>query len=110
MANLFVGIDLGTTFSCVAIVQNGDPEVILSQEGHYTTPSVVSFKGDDLLVGINAVNVSARNPQNTVFDSKRLIGKMWSDKILQEHIKHFAFTVENSEDDLPLICVDFKGK
>ena len=105
-----VGIDLGTTYSCVAIWVNGKYKVILNQEGERTTPSVVSFKGEDLLVGSSAVNVAVLNPQNTVFDSKRLIGKMWNDRILQNDIQHYPFAVEESPEHLPLICVDFKGE
>ena len=69
-----VGIDLGTTTSCVAVVENGKVVVIHNKQGNKTTPSIVSFTDDDILVGDPALNKVVRNAQNTVYDSKRLIG------------------------------------
>ena len=77
-----VGIDLGTTYSCVGIWQNDRVEIIANDQGNGTTPSYVAFTDTDMLIGEAAKNQTARNPQHTVFDAKRLIGRKYNDLIV----------------------------
>jgi len=107
-----IGIDLGTTYSCVAVWQasTNRVEVIPNSEGNRTTPSYVAFTDTERLLGDAAKNQSAMNPTNTVFDAKRLIGRKFSDKGVQEDLKHFPFKVIQGEGDKPLIQVMFKGE
>ena len=74
-----IGIDLGTTNSCVAVMEGGSPKVIASAEGSRTTPSVVAFKGSERLVGIPAKRQAVTNPENTITSSKRFIGRKYSE-------------------------------
>lgn len=89
-----IGIDLGTTNSCVAIMEGGVPKVIASAEGTRTTPSIVAFKGDERLVGIPAKRQAVTNPENTVSSSKRFIGRKYSE--VQEEIKTVPYKVTNN--------------
>jgi molecular chaperone DnaK len=82
-----IGIDLGTTNSCVAVMEGKDIHVIENAEGHRTTPSVVAYTDDEVLVGPAAKRQAVTNPDNTVFAIKRLIGRQFSDKIVQKDIK-----------------------
>jgi molecular chaperone DnaK len=83
-----IGIDLGTTNSCVAIMEGGKPRVIENSEGDRTTPSVVAFTKDgEVLVGQPAKRQAVTNPQNTLFAIKRLIGRKFEDEIVQRDIK-----------------------
>ena len=106
-----IGIDLGTTYSCVSVFQHGQNEVIANEQGNRTTPSYVAFTDIERLIGDSAKNQAANNPKNTVFDAKRLIGRKFSDPEVQSDIKHFAFpVVEDKKDGSCLIEVEYKGE
>lgn len=105
-----IGIDLGTTFSCVAIWKDGHVEVIADEAGQRTMPSVVAFRGEERLVGHAAMSQAASNPTNTVFDAKRLIGQRFSESQVQRDAKHFPFAVVEGPDDKPLIEVEYRGE
>ena len=104
-----IGIDLGTTNSCVGVWRDGRVEIIANEEGDRTTPSVVAFCGSERLVGRAAVAQAATNPHNTVFDAKRLIGQNFSDDQLQRDVRHFPFAVVEGPGDKPMIEVDYRG-
>ncbi len=89
-----IGIDLGTTNSCVAVMEGGTPKVIASMEGTRTTPSVVAFKGDERIVGIPAKRQAITNPENTVSSAKRFIGRKYNE--VQSEIKTVPFKVTNN--------------
>ena len=95
-----IGIDLGTCYSCAAVFQDGKVEIIPDESGEKTTPSYVSFTDTERLLGSAAKNKMTRNPLNTIFDAKRLIGKKFLDQEVQEDIKYWPFKVikENSSD------------
>jgi len=105
-----IGIDLGTTYSCVGVWQNDKVEIIANDQGLNTTPSYVAFTETERLIGDSAKNQTARNPTNTVFDAKRLIGRKFSDKNVQADIKLWPFKVESGAAEKPMICVKFKGE
>eukprot|EP01013_Petalomonas_cantuscygni_P032345 TRINITY_DN58855_c0_g1_i1.p1 TRINITY_DN58855_c0_g1~~TRINITY_DN58855_c0_g1_i1.p1 ORF type:complete len:635 (-),score=183.42 TRINITY_DN58855_c0_g1_i1:252-2156(-) len=105
-----VGIDLGTTYSCVAVWQNERVEIIPNDQGNRTTPSIVAFTQHERLVGDAARNQMAMNPQNTVFDAKRLIGRKFADQAVREDCEMFPFTVVPDGEDRPIIQVEFKGE
>lgn len=104
-----IGIDLGTTYSCVGIWQNDHVEIIANDQGNRTTPSYVSFTSEERLIGDAAKSMVSSNPTNTVFDAKRLIGKKFSDPSVQSDMKHFSYNVIN-KDSKPFISVDFMGE
>ena len=104
-----IGIDLGTTYSCIAIYRNGKVEVIANDQGNRTTPSYVGFTDTERIIGDGAKNQVAMNPQNTVFDAKRLIGRNFSDSVVQQDLKHWPFKVVNVN-DRPQIEVNWKGE
>jgi heat shock 70kDa protein 1/2/6/8 len=104
-----IGIDLGTTYSCVGIYQNGKVEIIANDQGNRTTPSYVAFNGEERLIGDSAKLQVNSNPENTVFDAKRLIGRKYNDEAVQSDMKYFSFDVIN-KDNKPAIQVQYKNE
>lgn len=104
-----IGIDLGTTYSCVGVFQHGKVEIIANDQGNRTTPSYVAFTDTERLIGDAAKNQVAMNPSNTVFDAKRLIGRKFEDATVQADMKHWSFQVI-SEGGKPKIEVEYKGE
>jgi len=104
-----IGIDLGTTYSCVGIFQHGKVEIIANDQGNRTTPSYVAFTDSERLIGDAAKNQVAMNPNNTVFDAKRLIGRKYDDTTVQADMKHWPFKVIN-EGGKPKIQVEYKNE
>ncbi|GLT38258.1 hypothetical protein SLA2020_125180 [Shorea laevis] len=105
-----IGIDLGTTYSCVGVWQNDRVEIIANDQGNRTTPSYVAFTDTERLIGDAAKNQVAMNPRNTVFDAKRLIGRRFSDPSVQGDMKHWPFKVVAGPGDKPMIVVTYKGE
>jgi heat shock 70kDa protein 1/2/6/8 len=105
-----IGIDLGTTYSCVGIWQNEKVEIIANDQGLNTTPSYVAFTEEERLIGDAAKAQVARNPTNTVFDAKRLIGRKFSDELVQKDCKLWPFKVEAGVGEKPMIVVKYKGE
>lgn len=104
-----IGIDLGTTYSCVGVFQHGKVEIIANDQGNRTTPSYVAFTDTERLIGDAAKNQVAMNPTNTVFDAKRLIGRKFEDATVQADMKHWSFQVV-SDGGKPKIQVEYKGE
>nr|ARQ84039.1 heat shock cognate protein 70 [Liriomyza trifolii] len=104
-----VGIDLGTTYSCVGVFQHGKVEIIANDQGNRTTPSYVAFTDTERLIGDAAKNQVAMNPTNTIFDAKRLIGRKFEDAAVQSDMKHWPFEVI-SVDGKPKIQVIYKDE
>ena len=104
-----VGIDLGTTYSCVAHFANDRVEIIANDQGNRTTPSYVAFTDTERLIGDAAKNQAAINPANTVFDAKRLIGRKFDDPEVVNDAKHFPFKIVN-KDGKPNVQVEYKGE
>ena len=105
-----VGIDLGTTYSCVGVWQNDKVEIIPNDQGNNTTPSYVAFTEEERLIGDSAKNQTARNPKNTVFDAKRLIGRKFQDKTVQSDAALWPFKIEAGVGEKPMIVVTYKGE
>lgn len=106
-----IGIDLGTTYSCVGVWQNDRVEIIANDQGNRTTPSYVAFtENNERLIGDAAKNQTATNPQNTVFDAKRLIGRKFSDQQVQDDMKDWSYKVIPGPADKPMIEVEFNGE
>ena len=106
-----VGIDLGTTYSCVGVYKDGEVQIIANDQGNRTTPSYVAWTEQERLLGDAAKNQVASNPANTVFDAKRLIGRRFDDPIVQADLKLWPFKVvtDGTKDDKPLIEVFYQG-
>ncbi|KAB8072246.1 heat shock protein 70 family [Aspergillus leporis] len=100
-----IGIDLGTTYSCVGVMQNGKVEILVNDQGNRITPSYVAFTDEERLVGDAAKNQYAANPVRTIFDIKRLIGRKFDDKDIQKDTKNFPFKVVN-KDGKPVVKVE----
>ncbi|KAB8069568.1 heat shock protein 70 family [Aspergillus leporis] len=104
-----VGIDLGTTYSCVGVFRDDRIEIIANDQGNRTTPSFVAFTDTERLIGDAAKNQVAMNPHNTVFDAKRLIGRRFADAEVQSDMKHWPFKIVD-KGGKPIIQVEFKGE
>ncbi|ORX83005.1 hsp70-like protein [Basidiobolus meristosporus CBS 931.73] len=104
-----IGIDLGTTYSCVAVWEGERVEIIANEQGNRTTPSYVAFTDSERLIGEAAKNQSAMNPQNTVFDAKRLIGRRSDDPSVKKDMANWPFTVVD-KDDQPFVQVQYQGE
>merc|ERR1712216_321899 len=105
-----IGIDLGTTYSCVGVWQHDRVEIIANDQGNRTTPSYVAFTDSERLIGDSAKNQVAMNPRNTVFDAKRLIGRKFQDSSVQSDLKLMPYSIVSGTGDKPMIEVDFKGE
>ncbi|KAH3679924.1 hypothetical protein WICMUC_000667 [Wickerhamomyces mucosus] len=104
-----IGIDLGTTYSCVAVMKNGKTEILANEQGNRITPSYVAFTPEERLIGDAAKNQAAANPNNTIFDIKRLIGLKYNDKSVQKDIKHLPYNVVNKNGQ-PAVQVTLDGE
>ncbi|XP_069129543.1 heat shock protein 70 A1-like [Argopecten irradians] len=109
MAAQAIGIDLGTTYSCVAVFQHGKVEIIANEQGNRTTPSYVAFTDTERLIGDAAKNQVAMNPSKSVFDAKRLIGRKFDDTSVQSDMKNWPFKIINKS-GTPIIQVQFKSE
>jgi len=105
-----IGIDLGTTYSCVGVWKDGQVEIIANSEGNRTTPSWVAFNDTERMIGEAAKIQAASNAANTVFDAKRIIGRSFSDPVVKSDAAHFPFKMVEGDDDKPVIEVTFKGE
>jgi L1 cell adhesion molecule like protein len=105
-----IGIDLGTTYSCVGVWQNDRVEIIANDQGNRTTPSYVAYTPEERLIGDAAKGQAAANPSNTVFDAKRLIGRKFSDSVVQSEMKLWPFAVVDGAGGKPKIEVEWKGE
>ena len=105
-----VGIDLGTTYSCVGVWQNDRVEIIANDQGNRTTPSYVAFTETERLIGDAAKSQAAMNAANTVFDAKRLIGRKFTDPGVQSDMKHWPFTVVSGPGGTPIIEAEYNGE
>jgi heat shock 70kDa protein 1/2/6/8 len=108
-SKLAIGIDLGTTYSCVGVYQNGKVEIIANEQGNRTTPSVVSFTETEKLVGDAAKSVVSRNASNTIYEAKRLLGREMDDPSLQKDMKSLTYKIVN-DGGKPKMEVVFKGE
>jgi len=105
-----IGIDLGTTYSCVGVWKDGNVEILANDQGNRTTPSYVSFTDTERLVGDAAKASANSNPKNTIFDAKRLIGRKYTDPTVQSDKKIWAYNVSADKDNKPIINVRYKNE
>ena len=105
-----IGIDLGTTYSCVGWWKDNRCDIIANDQGNRTTPSYVAFNDTERLIGDGAKNQSSMNPENTIFDAKRLIGRKFDEPSVQSDMKHFPFCVKEGKDMKPVIVANYKGE
>ena len=105
-----IGIDLGTTYSCVGWWKDNRCDIIANDQGNRTTPSYVAFTEKERIIGDGAKNQSAMNPENTIFDAKRLIGRKFSDSSVQTDMKHYPFKISSSKEDKPFIEVSYQNE
>ncbi|GKF67318.1 heat shock cognate 70 kDa protein-like protein, partial [Tanacetum coccineum] len=105
-----IGIDLGTTYSCVGVWKNDRIEIVPNDQGNRTTPSCVAFTRADRLIGDAAKNQQSMNSRNTIIDAKRLIGRNYSDSKVQEDMKLWPFKVIQGPSDSPKVVVTYKGQ
>ena len=108
--NLAIGIDLGTTFSCIGVWRNGQCEIIANSQGNRTTPSWVSFGEEERLVGDAAKSTSTQNPTNTIYDIKRFMGRKFNDPVVQEEMKRVPYKVVRADGDRVKVEVTYKGE
>jgi L1 cell adhesion molecule like protein len=101
-----IGIDLGTTYSCVDIFRHNRVDIIANEMGNRTTPLYVAFTANERLIGDAAKNQVAMNATNTVFDAKRMIGRKYSDPIVQKDMQYWPFKVVRGKSDRPQIQVE----
>jgi len=109
--SLAIGIDLGTTYSCVGVFKEGEVQIIANDQGNRTTPSYVAWTDEERLLGDAAKNQVSQNPSNTVFDAKRLLGRKFSEKMVQDDMKLWPFRVisDGTADDKPVIEIWYQG-
>jgi heat shock protein 1/8 len=107
--SIAIGIDLGTTYSCVGVYQNGKVEIIANEQGNRTTPSYVGFTDVERIIGDGAKSMASMNPTNTIYDVKRLLGREFSDPCLQEDMKSLPYKIVNAGGK-PKVEVEFKGE
>jgi len=105
-----IGIDLGTTYSCVGYFVNNNVEIIANDQGSRTTPSYVAFSDTERLIGESAKNQAAMNPTNTVFDAKRLIGRSYDDDTVKSDMKLWPFKIIKGANNKPMIQVEWKAE
>ena len=103
----FIGIDLGTTYSCVGTYRSGKVEIIANEHGNRTTPSYVAFDGNERYIGESAKSQLSQNSSNTIFDVKRLIGRKYSDESVQKDIDFFPFKIIKGKDNVPQVEVEY---
>ncbi len=105
-----IGIDLGTTYSCVGVWRDNRCEIIANDQGNRTTPSYVAFNDTERIIGDGAKNQSAMNPTRTIYDVKRIIGRHYNDPVVQQESKSFPFLVKDDGNNKPIIEVEHKGE
>ena len=108
-SSVAIGIDLGTTYSCVGVWRDGKCEIIANDQGERTTPSYVAFTQSERLIGAPAKNQAALNTLNTVYDAKRLIGRKFTEDVIQRDLKHYSFEVVPDDQDRPRIKIQVEG-